>query len=331
MHDQVSALGNAFHESPTQNAFSSFAAQMHGMNHFMESMAEKLSVLERQTEPFLPSKHSAVQPNLTDHHLPSSSNPISPCRLFPPSSTSNLSVPPSNHGPSTSSQSVPSSSLSPTSEPLVSPDTQLSIHSAQIVTSNGSRRPASEFPLPRSNVLSPATISASNHHTYLILPLLPVATFAQPLVHTPHDLVLPPASAFLSSTYPIFTTVNCTWQYLLDQVINPSPLWSSYAPGSLGDYADIKSIWQAWDEGTYIKNVGCKLALRLIDARWGNLKSQETHKRKFPSWRPQNDNKVCGYSFFIFMEVLSFIIGPQDMVQFLFLHLLHQCKNQVWT
>ena len=56
-------------------------------------------------------------------------------------------------------------------------------------------------------------------------------------------------------------------------------------------------------EPMYIKNVGHKPALRLIDVRWGNLESQETHKHKFPSWRPQNDNKVCGYSFFIFMEV----------------------------
>jgi hypothetical protein len=333
-HDQVSALGNAFHESPTRNAFSSFAAQMHGMNHFMESTAEKLSVLERRTEPFSPSKHSAVQPNLTDHH-PSLSNPISPRRLFPPSSTSTLSLLPSTYGPSNSSQSVSSNSPSPTSEPL-SPNIQPSIHSAQIVASSSSRHPvapASEFLLPRSNILSPATISASNHHTYFILPLSPVATFDQPLVHTPHDLVLPPASAFPSLTYPIFTTVDCTWQYLLDQVINPSPLWSSYAPGSLGDYADIKSIWQAWDDGTYIKNVGHKPALRLIDARWGNLESHETHKRKFPSWRPRNDNKVCGYSFFIFMEVksYSFIIGPQDMVQFLFLYSPHRRKNQVRT
>lgn len=90
------------------------------------------------------------------------------------------------------------------------------------------------------------------------------------------------------NVYPVFTTVDCTWQYLLDKVVNPSPspLWSSYSPGSLGDYADIKSIWQAWDEGEYIKDVGCKPALRLIDARWGNLESQETHKRKYPSWRP---------------------------------------------
>ena len=102
----------------------------------------------------------------------------------------------------------------------------------------------------------------------------------------------------------MFTTVDCTWQYILDRVINPSSLWVSYSPGSLGDYAayaDVKSIWQAWDEGEYIKDIGHKLALWLIDKRWGNLESQETHKRKYPSWRPRNDNKVCAsyYSFYV--------------------------------
>ena len=49
------------------------------------------------------------------------------------------------------------------------------------------------------------------------------------------------------------------------------------------------SIWQVWDEGAYVKDVGCKPALRLIDERWGKLESQETHKHKYPSWRPRND------------------------------------------
>ena len=257
------------------------------MNHFMESTAEKLSVLTRRTEPLSPSKRSAAQLNSTDHH-PSLSISYS---------TSDLSSLPSTPGPSNSLLSVPSNTPSPASEPLSSNPRPVSIRSPQITASSGSRGQAHAPAL--SNILSPATISVSNHHTYHILPLSPLAILDQPLVHTPHDLVLPPASAFPSLTYPIFTTVDCTWQYVLDQVVNPSPLWSSYAPSSLSDYADIKSIWQAWDEGTYIKDIGRKPALRLIDARWGNLESQETHKRKYPSWRPRSDNKVCGYSFFI--------------------------------
>jgi hypothetical protein len=253
----------------------------------MESTAEKLSVLTRRTEPFSPSKRSS-QPmyNSSNYQLPS------PRNLFPPAL------------PATSI-SESASPNSPTSLPLP-PDPQPPVQSAQIVTSNGDQvyPPTTSaglgFPRSASNsVLSPTTISASNQHIYSVLPLSPFATLGQPVLHTSHDLVLPPTSAFLSSTYPVFTTVDCTWQYILDRVVNPSPLWSSYSPGSLGDYADVKSIWQAWDEGEYIKDVGRKPALRLIDTRWGNLESQATHKRKYPSWRPRNDNKVCAYSIFI--------------------------------
>jgi len=168
-------------------------------------------------------------------------------------------------------------------------------------------------------------VTRDNHY----LPLTPSAAHSQP-VRTPHDLVLPPAAAFSMSTptYPIFTTVDCTWQYILDRVVNPSALWSSYAPGSLGDYPDIKSIWQTWDEGAYIKNVGHKPAVHLIDARWGNLESQETHKHKYSSWRRRNDTKVSTYLIFTLIHVGKFIfffvhIGPKDLVEFLFLYLSH--------
>ena len=260
----------------------------------MESTAEKLSVLTRRTEPFSPSKHGS-QSVCNYHHPPLN---ISPRNLFPsaPSlpETPILSLSPSPPAPSSSSESV--SPNSPPSDPLSHPQPP-TLQSAQIVRSNGGQvyPPTFEFPQPASNVLRPTTISASNQQSYHVLPLSPLATLDQHLIHTPYDLVLPPASAFLSLTYPVFTTVDCTWQYVLDRVVNPFPLWSSYAPGSLGDFADVKAIWQAWDEGTYIKDVGRKPALRLIDARWGNLESQETHKRKFPSWRPRNDNKVCVY------------------------------------
>jgi hypothetical protein len=183
-------------------------------------------------------------------------------------------------------------------------------------------------PLHVSNILNPATAISASNHIYHVLPLTPSAAHSQP-VRTPHDLVLPPATAFSVSapTYPVFTTVDCTWQYILDRVVNPSALWSSYAPGSLGDYPDIKSIWQAWDEGAYIENVGRKPAVRLIDARWGNLESQETHKRKYSSWRPRNDTKVSAYLIFTLIHIGKFIlfvpIGSQDLVEFLFFYPSH--------
>ena len=254
--DQLSVLRNASHESPTWEAFSSFAAQIHRMNQFMESTTKKLSVLTQWTEPFSPSKYSSQLPTVYNSNYHSPQSPLSPCNLFPPAL------------PATSLSSSQSPSLnSPTPGPLP-PDPQP--QSAQTITLNRCPvyPPTSGFSQPDGSILTPTTISASNQCTYHVLPLLPLG---QPLVHTSHDLVLPPTSAFLSSTYPMFMTVNCTWQYILNKVINLSVLWSSYSPNSLSDYADVKSIWQAWNEGEYIKDVGRKPALQLIDARWGNL------------------------------------------------------------
>ena len=334
----MSVLRNAFHETPTRNAFSSFAAQIHGMNRFMESTAENLSVLARRTEHLSPSKHSSQL-----SYCPPLN--ISPCSLFPSNRltvlsselASSLSSPPPT--PSNSSQSHSGSPNSPTSALPLSPEPQPSRQGPdpiQIPLNGGQVCPPTSFGFTltaqASDVLTPTTISASNQHIHHVLPLSPLANPGQPLVHTSHDLILPPVSAFSSSTYPTFTTMDCTWQYILDRVVNPSLLWSSYAPGSLGDYADIKSIWQAWDEGAYIKDVGRKPALRLIDARWGNLESQETHKRKFPSWRPRNDNKVCSHCFFNSRQKsYNFILGPQDMVEFLFFHSPDRCEDQVRT
>ena len=290
----MSVLMNAFQETPTRNAFSSFAAQIHGMNQFMESTSENLSLLARRTESFSPSKRSpqlSCGPplNITPHVLfpPDSNRPTVPQAEVETTSP----APSTSSRPHTGSPTLPSPpSLNPLSQPSRQPD------GGQLCTTAS----ASGFAVTLSastSTLSPTTISVPNQRIYDVLPLSPLANSGQPLVHTPHDMILPPASAFSPSAYPIFTTVECTWQYILDRVVNPSFLWSSYAPHSLGDYEDIKSIWQAWDEGAYVKHVGHKPALRLIDARWGNLESQETHKRKLPSWRPRNDNKVC-FSFF---------------------------------
>ena len=286
-NNQLSVLGNAFHESPTRNAFSSFAAQMKGMNQLMESTSEQLSVLTRRTEPFSPSKSNS-QPHSTHPHpfrhpifLLGSSAPVTP--------TMTSSSPP----PSTPSNSPQSILSNPSATPEPRPPTPVQIGSS-LPVNDGQVHPPHV-----SNTLNPATAISASNHVYCVLPLTPSAAHGQP-VRTLHDLILPPAAAFSASApmYPVFTTVDCTWQYILDRVVNPSALWSSYAPGSLGDYPDIKSIWQAWDEGAYIENVGRKPAVRLIDARWGNLESQETHKRKYSSWRPRNDTKVSAYPIF---------------------------------
>jgi hypothetical protein len=110
---QISVLRNTFHETPTRNAFSSFAAQIHGMNQFMESTSQNLSVLTRRTESFSPSKHSSQ----LSYRTPLNITPVS---LFPSSrpdtSTLNLSTPSTSSQPysgSPNSPNSPSPSLSP--------------------------------------------------------------------------------------------------------------------------------------------------------------------------------------------------------------------------
>jgi hypothetical protein len=58
-------------------------------------------------------------------------------------------------------------------------------------------------------------------------------------------------------------------------------------------FPSIMSLWQCWDEGAYIMDVGQAPALRLINARWGSLKNQETKKGRLAAWRPRNDEKVA--------------------------------------
>ena len=77
----MSVLRNAFHEGPTQEALSSFAAQIHRMNRFMESTTEKLSVLTRWTEPFSPSKRA--QPAYHHHRHTSYCHHLRVCRVQP--------------------------------------------------------------------------------------------------------------------------------------------------------------------------------------------------------------------------------------------------------
>ena len=80
---QISVVGNAFHETPTRNAFSSFkfkfAVQIHGMNQFMGSTSENSSVLARRSESFSPSKHNSQ----FGYHPPLNITP--PSGLFPSS------------------------------------------------------------------------------------------------------------------------------------------------------------------------------------------------------------------------------------------------------
>ncbi|KAF8267001.1 hypothetical protein EI94DRAFT_1489235, partial [Lactarius quietus] len=78
--------------------------------------------------------------------------------------------------------------------------------------------------------------------------------------------------------YPPFHTHNCTWNSVLSLVQQPLLLWPGYAPKHLGEYSDIKSLWQAWEEGMFVEGVGCTPPLRLIDEKWGSLNKMASTK-----------------------------------------------------
>ena len=235
----------------------------------------QLSVITRRTEHFSPSKQ---RPSYRNSLLPLVSSQAVPFAqtAFLETSNSASFQPPSQ--PISESSPAVSPSPRPTlsfSAPI-SPPTQ---SNSELISPTST--PAAVCPSP-GPVMSPPTLSnlltpliiTSSRIIYHVLPLSLATSLGQPPPRTQHDLILPPCGAFASALYPPFTTRDCTWQYTFDRITDPSSLWLSYAPGSLGDYPNIKTLWQAWDEGTFVVDVGRKPALRLIDARWGNLKAK---------------------------------------------------------
>jgi hypothetical protein len=127
--------------------------------------------------------------------------------------------------------------------------------------------------------LTPFVIACSKELIYCVLPLLPrVPGLDQN--QSSRDLILPlpeafsPPNAPVSPAYPAFHTQNCTWNSVLSLVQQPHLLWIVYALKNLGEFADIKSLWQAWEEGMTVEGVGCTPPLRVIDERWGNCKGR---------------------------------------------------------
>jgi hypothetical protein len=118
--------------------------------------------------------------------------------------------------------------------------------------------------------LTPFTITHLKGLIYCVLPLLPSVS-GQRQTQSTCDLILPPPEAFsppntlISPAYPTFHTQSCTWNSVLSLVEQPPLLWTVYAPKNLGDYADIKSLWQAWEEGMTVEGVGCTPPLWVID------------------------------------------------------------------
>ncbi|KAF8264719.1 hypothetical protein EI94DRAFT_1591979, partial [Lactarius quietus] len=90
------------------------------------------------------------------------------------------------------------------------------------------------------------------------------------------------------------------WTSIFAMVKQPALLWKAWWPESLGNYLNVKLLWQAWDEGTLIEGVGHKPPLWLVDKEWGSQKHQQTLKGHLPSWRPhQNTSMWSQFQFFI--------------------------------
>jgi hypothetical protein len=287
---QSSLVERTFQETPTRHAFSSVSTELRELRQAVATTNSKLSVITRRTESFSPSK------SCPPSHRNSSPEFISSRAI--PLSTSKSG---SNPGPPIPSRPLISEFPAPTFPGPPQTPRHLNSHSGNSATTTACPSQVAFTPLATPSnpgpLLTPLIVAVSSRAIYHVLPLSSPASPGQPPPRTQQDLILPPSDAFASAIYPPFTTRDCTWQYIFDRIRNPSTLWLSYAPGSLGDYPDIKSLWQAWDEGTFVIDVGRTPALRLIDARWGNLKSQETHRGRFPSWRPTNNEKVCTSSY----------------------------------
>jgi len=258
---QSKPVEQSFNEIPTRNAFSAVLERLNDLEKMLASTHSDITTLKRQTKSFSPSQTPSKRPCL--NFLNST--------ITTATTQSQRSLP---------TPCPPTSPQIPSSLPILS-TTNLASQTSTAALNEVIDSPA---PIP-SNQLTPVTITTSDYRTYQVLRLSsPHSTL--------YDLILPLQSAFQTQQYPLFTTENCSWQAIFDKIAAAAEIWTTYAPGNLGDYKDIQSLWTVWDEGTYIPGVGRKAAIRIIDSRWGNLKSLETKHGRLPSWRLHNDAKV---------------------------------------
>jgi hypothetical protein len=136
-----------------------------------------------------------------------------------------------------------------------------------------------------------------NSKTYAVLQLSPGPSPPYTAFDMNH-MILPEPAAFCDpmnmsiDQYPTFTSRNCNCTSIFAMIKRPALLWKPWRPESLGNYLNVKLLWQAWDEGTLIEGVGRKPPLRLVDKEWGSQKHQQTSKGRLPSWRPHQNASV---------------------------------------
>jgi hypothetical protein len=144
-------------------------------------------------------------------------------------------------------------------------------------------------------VTVPVPRTTGSDITYYVLPTTTVAPNPS-TIHPLNDLILPPSSAFGSpsssiSTYPSFLH-NSSWSTILSLVQNPRLLWDIYAPKNLGEYICVKEIWDTWDAGLVVQNVGQMPPLKDVEERFGKITDPKTGRTCFPRWRARLDLTV---------------------------------------
>lgn len=116
--------------------------------------------------------------------------------------------------------------------------------------------------------------------------------------YTPFNMILPEPVACCDQMdmtvdqYPTFTSCNCNWTSIFAIIKQPALLWRVWWPESLGNYQNIKHLWQAWDEGAFVERVGHRPPLQLVDKEWGLQKHQLMLKGHLPSWQPHQKASV---------------------------------------
>jgi hypothetical protein len=292
------AVTEAFQESATHNAFHSLLTRHSSLEDALHLQTEKLDLIARQTEQFSPSKSRVARQPPPGHHVESSIAP------GPKATTSASAVCAHGHVHACSAVGhgigMTAACMSP-SPPVVARPLAMSHATAMWSTPQlgGMQMPPHPQVIPTAPLgppgpyLLPLVVSHLGS-VYHVLPLspgpLPPRTFA--------DLIIPDPIAFcdIMSTsppsYPPFTAMNCLWQVMFTHIRQPQHLWSCWGPKNLGDYPSIEMLWQAWDEGSFVSEVGHQPPLRLVEKQWGHQEDQRTGKGQLQVWRPHKDNTV---------------------------------------
>ncbi|KAK0449057.1 uncharacterized protein EV420DRAFT_789452 [Desarmillaria tabescens] len=286
-----SDISTLFHETPTRHAVSAMSLRLRGLEDTAQAQTHLMECLISHMDPLSPSKQPSGGKGAiirfpcsasasVQHHAEESTVPL---RALENDQDVHMSSPPSS--PTLCpcqlfDSNLPFGNLIPVS-PFCSPTRSASNEVTTFPTLSSSRP---------TDIFIPYILNI-NQKTYYVLPILPLLP-DQPQSRSSHDLIIPSLAAYSPQVLPTFKKSETNWQSVFSRVMDPVKLWDCYVPRSLGDYPDVKSIWQSWSEGAIIEDIGRLPPIQLIENKWGSLKNGTMGKGRLPSWRPRNDAKV---------------------------------------